>query len=240
MTTDYNETTLLNRDRALATKPEQDIDINAIFFDMIKDHLFCGAKVLDIGTGNGFVLSSIYGMAPELNLQLYGVDSSLEMTKTAKKNLDGRASVICADCARLPFSDSSMDIVTAKNVTRIDAFEIARVLRPGGKFIFREYGPGKGLCEITEMFPGRIIRQRLPEHYIHALQGVGLEILSVNNYTVQRKYNSAEELVAIAQSFPFISDFSEEDKNLILERFRDDTKVTSDPFILVAKTTKSI
>ncbi len=234
MCCDYNETTLAARAELEQIKPNQNLDINELFFAKIFNYLKNEQNVLDIGTGNGFVLNEIVQHKPNLHLILYGVDNSEEMVSIAQKNLDGKAHFLLADANRLPFNGRSFDLVTAKNVTRINAGEIYRVLKPGGIFVFREYGRGKGLCEIASLFTGRIIRQRDPFFYINSLSEAGLSILSFEDYTITRQYGSAEDLVTIVKSFPFIKDFSQTDERKIIEKCHDGI-VTSDPFILVCR-----
>ncbi|EKE19027.1 MAG: hypothetical protein ACD_9C00163G0004 [uncultured bacterium] len=156
------------------------------------------------------------------------------MVTLAVKNLANNARIIEADIGDMPFDDCSFDIVTAKNVTRIDVNEIFRVLKGNGVFIFREYGYGKGMIEIAEMFSGRIIRQRKPEYYRELLCNARFKIFKFDEYEIARKYNSAHELVSVVKSFPFVENFAEADEKMILEKFAMNATITSDPFILVA------
>ena len=236
---DYNKATLAARVKLERIKPNQNIDINELFFASTSNYLKYGQHILDIGTGNGFVLSEIIRRNPNLHLTLHGVDNSKEMVSLAQKKLGGKAIILKADASHLPFADRSFDLLTAKNVTRIHAGEIYRVLKPGGIFVFREYGRGKGLCEITSLFPNRIIRQRDSSFYVDILSKAGLHILSLNCYTITRKYESIENLITIVKSFPFIENFSQEDEQKIIKIFHDPV-VTSDPFILVCRKEQSL
>lgn len=233
MGNDYDAKTLAARSEVTDFKPKQDFDANEKFFEIIKEHLKEAMVVLDIGTGNGYVLSEIIKRNP-IPLRLYGVDNSTRMIELAKRNLAEKATIIesSADC--LPFEDGSFDLITAKNVTRINMGEVYRVLKKGGVFVFREYGRGKGLCEITKLFPGRIIRQREPQFYIDSACDAGLTMISFVHYMIVRRYRSPEELITIVQSFPFIENFGESDAELIIEKCRD-AVVTSDPFIMVCR-----
>ena len=229
----YDDKVLSIRDDVANFRVEQSININTLFVLLITQYLNDGSILLDIGTGNGFVLSQILQNSNK-KVQLFGVDNSNEMVKLASKNLENNAKIIKANISSMPFNDCSFDIVTAKNVTRIDAHEIFRILKDGGVFIFREYGCGKGMCEIAKMFNDRIIRQRGPEYYRELLSDAGFQIIKLDQYEVTRKYDSAKELVAIVKSFPFVENFSKYDESIILEKFAKNTIITSDPFILVA------
>ena len=229
----YDDEVISIRDDVANFKVEQIIDINISFFLYITQYITDGCSLLDIGTGNGFVLSQVLEKTNQ-QIKLFGVDNSKEMVLLARKNLADNAKIVRANIDNLPFDDCSFDIVTAKNVTRIDTSEIFRILKDNGVFIFREYGYGKGMIEIAKLFDGRVIRQQQPEYYVDNLSSAGFQIIKFEKFEIARGYNSAQELVSIVKSFPFIEDFSESDENTILEKFSENATITSDPFILVA------
>lgn len=233
MTMQYDDKVISIRGDVVNFEVEQSVDINTLFLSQITQYLFDGCSLLDIGTGNGFVLSQVLQKTHN-QVQLFGVDNSEEMVLLARKNLADNAKIVGSDINNMPFSDCSFNIVTAKNVTRIDASEIFRILKDNGVFIFREYGYGKGMIEIAELFNGRVIRRRRPEYYVESLSRAGLQIIRFDQFEIAREYHSAQELVSIVKSFPFIEDFSESDEALILKKFSKKAAITSDPFILVA------
>lgn len=101
-----------------------------------------GAKVLDIGYGNGYLLRYIDKIyKPEL----YGIDLSEDMQNLAiQKNKsaqgEGRLHLSVGDCCELPYGDESFVAVTSVNTvyfwkdTKKGLQEIKRCLRPGGCF----------------------------------------------------------------------------------------------------------
>ena len=230
----YDDSIIATRERVTCFKPIQDLDINERFFHEIAWYLYKGYRILDIGTGNGYVLKELIRRNHDLALEFYGVDNSAEMVKAASEELGDLADIVRGSAERLPFRDETFEVVTAKNVTRINMREVYRVLKHGGVFVFREYGTGKGLCEVTKLFPGRVIRQREPEYYKRMAEDAGLSVIRLNSYLFTRKYDSAEDIVTIVRSFPLIQDFGEADEQLIIESCRDAT-VSSDPFIMVCK-----
>lgn len=230
----YDDSVIATRERVTCFKPIQDLDINERFFHEIAWYLYKGYRILDIGTGNGYVLKELIRRNHDLALEFYGVDNSAEMVKAASEELGDLADIVRGSAERLPFRDETFEVVTAKNVTRINMREVYRVLKHGGVFVFREYGTGKGLCEVTKLFPGRVIRQREPEYYKRMAEDAGLSVIRLNSYLFTRKYDSAEDIVTIVRSFPLIQDFGEADEQLIIESCRDAT-VSSDPFIMVCK-----
>ncbi len=213
----------------------QSIDVNAIFIDRIVSRMFAKCSVLDIGTGNGFVLSEVLKVYIE-PCQLFGVDKSFDMVKLAKNNLGEAAIISEADNSYLPFGDETFDIVTAKNVTRFSSSEVFRVLKSGGYFIFREYGAGKGLLELANIFKERLLRSRSYDFYTKSLADSGFSVVSVETFEVVRRYRDVECVINIVQSFPFIENYSYSDEICIRELFGDDeVSITSDPFIIIAR-----
>jgi ubiquinone/menaquinone biosynthesis C-methylase UbiE len=106
-----------------------------------------GATIIDIGSGPGDLLAGLRALVPAANL--IGVEPSGEMRAMASARgntvVDGRAE-------RLPFADSSADLVVSTLSAHhwddaAAAFaEIRRVLRPGGEariydVRFAGYGP---------------------------------------------------------------------------------------------------
>jgi ubiquinone/menaquinone biosynthesis C-methylase UbiE len=94
-----------------------------------------GAGVLDLATGDGAVLGKI--QAVRRDLKLVGVDSAASLPAKL------RGATIKAGVAmeRLPFPDRSFDLVTSQfgfeyGDIAATAREVARVLRPGGRFAF--------------------------------------------------------------------------------------------------------
>jgi ubiquinone/menaquinone biosynthesis C-methylase UbiE len=91
------------------------------------------AKVLEIGCGEGFLLSSIRAN------EIAAIDLSSEALRKARE----RVSVVCcvALAERLPFADQSFHLVLAVGVMehflndRDATTEISRVLKPGGHYL---------------------------------------------------------------------------------------------------------
>ena len=101
-------------------------------------------RVLDIGTGHGQSLSRIASLAP--HGQAVGVDVSKVALSIAKARNGAliKAGHVCVEHARsdaLPFPDGAFDKATAMHVLYFwqpaepHLREIARVVRPNGKFV---------------------------------------------------------------------------------------------------------
>ncbi len=117
-------------------------------FDHVVPPAFQGAglanaTVMELGSGTGFFL---------LNLMQSGIGSTGIVTDLSSgmvsvavrngKNLNLNVTGLVADAERLPFADSSVDLVVGHavlhHVPDLDALftEVNRVLRPGGRFVF--------------------------------------------------------------------------------------------------------
>ena len=234
----YDEKIVNIRNTSITAPVKQTQDINSLFVRKIISYMRDGCKILDIGTGNGFVLKQIYENS-DIKSTLTGVDNSKEMVKAARKNIGGIAHIVEGDNNNLPFADKNFDIITAKNVTMFNSDELYRVLQECGYFIFREYGPSKGLVEVASMFKDRLIRSRNVGFYSTKLENSGFEIISIEQYQVFRKYQSVQEIINITKSFPFIENYSNKDEEIIKESLNGNCNITSDPFILVARKKES-
>lgn len=195
-------------------------------------------RILDIGTGNGYILNEIEKRYPR-KYKLYGVDISPEMLNKAKELIGTEARLYLANNNQLPFREEFFVTVTAKNVTNFSPTELARVLEDKGLFIFREYGKGKGLIEVASCFKDRLIRAREPEVYVTQLNKAGFENIELRKYQIIKEYD-LNKLIEIVQMFPFIEDLSDPDIETIRKLFggRDKISITSDPFILTARRKK--
>ena len=110
--------------------------------------------ILDVGCGGGETVHKLAGIATEGHV--YGVDfseASVAVSRRRNRQLmqAGRIHIQCASVSRLPFSDRSLDLVTAVETHYFwpdlvsDMQEIRRVLKPGGEFavIGEAYKGGK-------------------------------------------------------------------------------------------------
>ena len=107
-----------------------------------------GAKILDIGFGNGKMLKNL---SRKLDAKLYGIDISEDMLdKALEKNKDSvnlnQMMLVQANVADLPYNDDFFDTVYTINTVYFwndmpKAFEeILRVLKNGGNFVCGFYG----------------------------------------------------------------------------------------------------
>ena len=79
----YDEKVVNIRNTSIAAPVKQTHDINSLFVRKIISFMREGCKILDIGTGNGFVLKQIQENS-SIKSTLTGVDNSSEMVITAR------------------------------------------------------------------------------------------------------------------------------------------------------------
>lgn len=104
---------------------------------MAAEHLAGARRVLDVGTGEG----QLARLAVGLGAEVVGVDPTWNQVVEAHRRGGGPA-ILRAGAAALPFCAASFDVVVAclvfEHIREVDAAiaEVARVLEPGGRFLF--------------------------------------------------------------------------------------------------------
>jgi 2-polyprenyl-6-hydroxyphenyl methylase/3-demethylubiquinone-9 3-methyltransferase len=97
-----------------------------------------GRRVLDAGCGGGLVARELAAAGAEV----VGVDRSLGSLGVARRAVEGRFRAAQGRLERLPFADGGFDAVVAADVLEhlpdlpAAVAELARVLAPGGGFVF--------------------------------------------------------------------------------------------------------
>ena len=104
-------------------------------------------RILDLGSGTGQCIPDL--LARYRKAQVVALDIALPMLWRARKR--GRwlrkPGCVCADAERLPFADSSFDLVFSNLMLQwcveleVVFTELQRVLRPGGLLLFTSFGP---------------------------------------------------------------------------------------------------
>ena len=104
---------------------------------LAEEHLRGARRVLDIGTGEGQVAR----LAARLGAEVVGLDPTWNQVEVAKERAGGPV-YLRSGAADLPFPDASFDVAVAclvfEHIDDVDEAiaEVARVLEPGGRFLF--------------------------------------------------------------------------------------------------------
>lgn len=105
-------------------------------------HIKINPKViLDLGCGTGYFAPQLQKLFP--HAKIIGLDFAMGMLKIAKH----KSTVVCANAAKLPLANHSIDLVFANcclphvHDVPLTLTEIKRVLHQQGAFLFTSYGP---------------------------------------------------------------------------------------------------
>jgi ubiquinone/menaquinone biosynthesis C-methylase UbiE len=142
-----------------------------------------GEQVLDVGTGHGRSLGVIADSAPDVIAT--GVDSSDVMLAIAAKGnrsrvRSGRVRLEKASSDQLPFADASFDAAMAMHTLYFwqpaepHLAEIARVLRPKGRFVLG-FRPAEDKAA-TAQFPASVYTFRTTAEVERLLSSAGFAI----------------------------------------------------------------
>jgi ubiquinone/menaquinone biosynthesis C-methylase UbiE len=125
-----------------------------------------GLSMLDVACGTGRFLGQAAQAFPALPMT--GIDLSAAYIEEARRHLAGRRTITLAEgnAEALPLPDASQDIVTSiflyhelpQEVRRTVTKEIARVLKPGGIYVFidsLQWGDKPSYDGMLEAFPVR-------------------------------------------------------------------------------------
>jgi SAM-dependent methyltransferase len=112
-----------------------------------------GSHVLDLGSGPG----NVSGVLAQLGAVVTGVDFSPQMVRTAQSR-HPHITFREADAEQLPFDDGEFDAVVSNYVVHhlarpeVVFREIARVLKPGGRFAFVVWGAPEEQSSVGAFF----------------------------------------------------------------------------------------
>ncbi|HET9582383.1 MAG TPA: methyltransferase domain-containing protein [Gemmatimonadota bacterium] len=153
-----------------------------------------GESILDVGCGTGALLAAVAGRVRASRLA--GVDLSPAMLAVARRRLEGRALLVAADAADLPFPDRAFDLVVSTSALHYwpdpaaGVAEIARVLEPEGRISITDWCDDYLACRIAD-FALRILEPAHGRtHGTAALAGLlreaGFEDVRVERYRIGR------------------------------------------------------
>lgn len=158
-----------------------------------------GERVLDIGSGPGFLATAIADQTGP-NGKVVGVDISQQMVdRASERNRREWLSYQCADAAALPFEDNSFDVVVsiqvAEYVPDVEAFasEVFRVLKSGGRGLILATD-WEGVCwhsehpermeKVLNAFSPHCADSKLPRTLAARLRRAGLIVDDVSYFSI--------------------------------------------------------
>jgi SAM-dependent methyltransferase len=118
---------------------------------MMAKRMATASAALDLQTGGGEVLAKV----PKLPPLTIATESWPPTVAQATRRLFplGVAVVAHDEAEPLPFAASAFDLVVSRHPVVVWWDEVARVLRPGGRYFSQEVGP-RSVGELTEFFLG--------------------------------------------------------------------------------------
>jgi len=158
-----------------------------------------GERVLDIGSGPGFLAAQIADQTgPEG--EVVGVDISEQMVERARQRIKSDwLSYRCADATALPFEDAYFDVVVSTQVAEyvpdIGRFcrEVFRVLKPGGRALILATD-WEGICwhsehpdrmdKVLRAFAPHCADAKLPRTLGARLRSAGLALDEVSYFSI--------------------------------------------------------
>ncbi len=146
---------------------------------MLASRLADAATALDVQTGGGEVFGWALGAASRRPARLAATESWPPNAEIARGALDrfGVFVVEAADDAALPFPAGSFDLVSSRHPVITGWPEIARVLRPGGRYFSQQIGAGSNR-ELSDflMGPQPVSPARDPQRAVRAAEAAGLAV----------------------------------------------------------------
>ncbi|WP_441250755.1 class I SAM-dependent methyltransferase [Kitasatospora sp. McL0602] len=156
---------------------------------VMSEHLARAGAALDIQTGGGEVLAGAARLPPVM----VATESWPPNVTKATRLLHPLGAVVVADADEppLPFADEAFDLVTSRHPATVWWEEIARVLRPGGRYVAQHVGHSS-VFELVEYFlgpqPEQVRNARHPDHDRRAAEAAGLEVADLRFESLRTEF----------------------------------------------------
>lgn len=169
-------------------------------------------RVLDIGTGGGELLSVLITGCSWSTV--VAVDHSPRMAAVATTRLAGGATVVIGDAMALPVASGSCDLVLERHAS-VCATEVASALRPGGRFVTQQVGPGNtqsifdafGWGSNWEQFANDPLPPQRCAKLAIQFEMLGCRVDRLEEYNVGYAFLDVDSLVFFLKAVPFPEDF---------------------------------
>ncbi|CAN5299996.1 class I SAM-dependent methyltransferase [soil metagenome] len=162
-------------------------------------------SVLDLGTGGGEVLLELAEQVglPSDTVATEGWAPNLPVASAALA--DAGIPVVAYDAESdplLPFPDARFDAVINRHEAYV-ASEVARVLRPGGRFLTQQVD-GRSLSELNALFGGRSAYLHITlEHLTAEATAAGFRVEDTADWAGSLRFADVTALVAYARRVPW-------------------------------------
>lgn len=168
------------------------------YAEIIKKHLKCTDRLLDMGTGGGeFLLSLNHPCGLTTVTEAY--PPNLELCQKVLSPL-GIPVVPSYDDHRLPFQPDTFDIITNRHES-FDLREVKRILKRGGYFITQQVGNTNNhllTARLIDGFPSQFQEHNL-ERYLKISTELGLELEKAEECFPLLKFYDIDALVYYAK-----------------------------------------
>lgn len=167
-----------------------------------------GVRLLDVACGSGLALQR----AEARGAVCFGIDASEGLLAVAAERAPG-ASLALGDTAVLPYDDDTFDVVTCVNGVQYGGEqtleEVARVLRPGGRFGMAFWSDGRDFqryfqaiesCSPPASGPTTALRLSDPGVAEEFVEAAGLEVLERGDHEVVGLYRTIEDAMCGLES----------------------------------------
>ena len=161
-------------------------------------------RALDMGTGGGEVLSRLRDALPAclVATEEWQVNAPLARGRLAPLGVD----VVRCRSMQLSFADGAFDLVMNRH-EELDPEEVARVLRPGGRFVTQQVARSQ-LWELRRYFPRMTDFGDQRWEYARGLEAAGMRVTVDRQHDVKVAFESLGDLVFLIGVTPWsIRDF---------------------------------
>ncbi len=146
------------------------------YFDRAAERAAAARSVLEIEAGVGTMIGALPTL-PTLAVATEGFPPSVRLAAPRLRSRGAHLVVTSQTHTGLPFVDGAFELVLSRHPIRPRWAEIARVLKPGGRYFAQHVGP-HSLRTLSEFFVGRLPEEstRHPDNERRAAQEAGLVV----------------------------------------------------------------
>ncbi|MDQ1738593.1 MAG: hypothetical protein QOE53_245 [Pseudonocardiales bacterium] len=178
------------------------------YAELMGRRMAAAGAALDLQTGGGEVLAGIRSVPPTL----CATESWPPNVRIARRNLAplGASVVQAGDRQPLPFRSGTFDLVVSRHPTVVLWHEIARVLRPGGRYLSQQIGIGSNR-ELYEFLMGPLPHPdgNGTERALRELTAAGLVAEDVRHESLEVRFEDIAAVVVFLRKVVWtVPDFS--------------------------------